>query len=61
MDKNPDHRAHIGQREAYFIRQKDGNKYLTKDGKWVIEGTVDKSEWHIPQSMFDELVPYMDF
>ena len=61
MDKNTDYRAPLGQKEPYFIRQKDGNKYLTKEGKWVLEGTVEQYELHIPQSMFDELLQYMDF
>jgi hypothetical protein len=61
MNKNTDSRSPLGQREPYFIRIKDGNKYLTKEGKWVLEGTCGQAERHIPQSMFNELLNHMDF
>ncbi|MEM7174273.1 MAG: hypothetical protein AAF380_03410, partial [Bacteroidota bacterium] len=61
MSKNPHPSAPIGQQKPYFIRIKDGNKILTKNGKWVVKGAVNPSETHIPQEMFDKLLPFMKF
>ena len=58
-EKNPHPNAPLGQRVPYFQRHKDG-KVLTKSGEWVRPNTVDASEYHIPQSMFDQLKYLLD-
>jgi hypothetical protein len=47
-------RAALGQRVPYFERWKDG-KCLTKEGIWVNPKTITEVEYHIPQTMFEEL------
>ena len=62
MQANLDPRAPLGQKVPYFVRVKDGNKYLTKTGKWIIfNKSIDPVIYHIPQKMFYDLLPYMKF
>ena len=60
MNKNPNPSALAGQKVPYFIRVRDGNKFLTKTGKWVAKTPHNAEDIHIPQSMFEKLLPYMD-
>ena len=58
-EKNLHPNAPLGQRVPYFQRHKNGH-VLTKSGKWVRPNTVDASEYHIPQSMFEQLKHLLD-
>ena len=57
--RNPDTGAPLGQQVPYFQRLKHG-KRLTKSGEWVTAGDTNHSEYHIPQSMFEEMRPFLD-
>ncbi|MCP3660255.1 MAG: hypothetical protein GY830_08100, partial [Bacteroidetes bacterium] len=59
MNENPDIRALPGQDKPYFVRIIDGNKVLTRNKKWVLKKSADPFEYHIPQEMFDQLLPFM--
>jgi hypothetical protein len=57
---NLDSKAPMGQQVPYFERLKDG-KYLTKEGKWVRPTGLNKEDYHIPQTIFDNLEYAFDF